>query len=234
VPVIVPGVERVEVAPAQGLVAEGLQQVRGLGGEHGEARGGRVRGAQVRRHGGHEQGRELLSAHRVGPRRREQPGVCEGREGRVHLRVELYATVHQLWRREVGGAVPREEHRARDAAEGVEREAKRVLAVVCKRGHRPEMVNRVNLPQQEVHIAVVEQGIGVGHRRGTRVYAASCLCHPRAAMSPEVRWVVQNNLGSADDIVRLCDTLDRQGVAWTPLRVIPFDDTPPDVPAEGP
>jgi hypothetical protein len=52
-------------------------------------------------------------------------------------------------------------------------------------------------------------------------------------MSPEVRWVVQNNLGSADDIVRLCDTLDRQGVAWTPLRVIPFDDTPPDVPAEG-
>jgi len=52
-------------------------------------------------------------------------------------------------------------------------------------------------------------------------------------MNTDVHWVVQNNLGSTDDIARLCHTLDRQGIAWTPLRVIPFDDTPPDVPSEG-
>lgn len=52
-------------------------------------------------------------------------------------------------------------------------------------------------------------------------------------MATDVLWAVQTNLGSADDVARLCDTLDRQGVAWSPLRVIPFDDTPPDVPAGG-
>lgn len=48
-----------------------------------------------------------------------------------------------------------------------------------------------------------------------------------------VRWAIQNNLGSADDIAKLCAALDRLGVAWTPLKVIPFDDTPPDVPTDG-
>lgn len=53
-------------------------------------------------------------------------------------------------------------------------------------------------------------------------------------MKPDdVRWVVQQNLGSADDVAKLVAFLERESVPWTPLRVIPFDDTPPDVPAEG-
>ncbi|MFO0650679.1 MAG: ATP-grasp domain-containing protein [Polyangiales bacterium] len=49
----------------------------------------------------------------------------------------------------------------------------------------------------------------------------------------QVRWAVQTNLGSADDVEKLLGYLDRLGVPVTPLKVIPFDDTPPDVPAEG-
>ena len=48
-----------------------------------------------------------------------------------------------------------------------------------------------------------------------------------------VRWVVQSNLGSADDVAKLMGFLDRLGIPWLPLRVIPFDDTPPDVPEGG-
>ncbi|MFO0609210.1 MAG: ATP-grasp domain-containing protein [Polyangiales bacterium] len=48
-----------------------------------------------------------------------------------------------------------------------------------------------------------------------------------------VRWAVQTNLGSADDIEKLCLTLERLDVELVKLKVIPFDDTPPDVPADG-
>ncbi len=48
-----------------------------------------------------------------------------------------------------------------------------------------------------------------------------------------VRWAVQTNLGSADDIEKLCLTLERLDVELVKLEVIPFDDTPPDVPADG-
>jgi hypothetical protein len=41
-------------------------------------------------------------------------------------------------------------------------------------------------------------------------------------MSPEVRWVVQNNLGSADDIEKMRLHLDRLGVPWTPLHGHPL------------
>lgn len=54
----------------------------------------------------------------------------------------------------------------------------------------------------------------------------------RRAMRP-IRWAVQTNLGSADDVAKLTAFLERLGVPWVPLRVIPFDDTPPDVPADG-
>jgi hypothetical protein len=49
----------------------------------------------------------------------------------------------------------------------------------------------------------------------------------------DVRWVVQENLGSADDVAKLTAFLDRMYVPWSPLRVIPFDDTPPEVPTDG-
>jgi hypothetical protein len=52
------------------------------------------------------------------------------------------------------------------------------------------------------------------------------------AMRP-IRWAVQTNLGSADDVAKLTAFLERLGVPWVPLKVIPFDDTPPDVPADG-
>ena len=48
-----------------------------------------------------------------------------------------------------------------------------------------------------------------------------------------VRWAIQGNLGSADDVEKMRLHLDRLGVPWTPLTVVPFDDTPPDVPTEG-
>ncbi len=48
-----------------------------------------------------------------------------------------------------------------------------------------------------------------------------------------IRCAVQTNLGSADDVARLTAFLERLGVPWVPLKVIPFDDTPPDVPADG-
>ena len=49
----------------------------------------------------------------------------------------------------------------------------------------------------------------------------------------DVRWAIQTNLGSADDVAKLTAFLERLGVPWVPLRVIPFDDTPPDVPGDG-
>jgi len=49
-----------------------------------------------------------------------------------------------------------------------------------------------------------------------------------------VLWVIQSNLTSADDVAKLTAFLDRQGTPWVPLRVIPFDDTPPDVAWDGP
>lgn len=48
-----------------------------------------------------------------------------------------------------------------------------------------------------------------------------------------VRWAVQTNLGSADDIEKLCLSLERLNIELVKLRVIPFDDTPPDVPSDG-
>ncbi len=47
-----------------------------------------------------------------------------------------------------------------------------------------------------------------------------------------VRWAVQTNLGSADDVEKLLACIERQGHALTRLKIIPFDDTPPDVPAD--
>lgn len=48
-----------------------------------------------------------------------------------------------------------------------------------------------------------------------------------------VRWAVQSNLGSADDVAKLCLCLERLDVELVKLRVIPFDDTPPEVPSDG-
>ncbi len=50
-------------------------------------------------------------------------------------------------------------------------------------------------------------------------------------MNP-VRWAIQTNLGSADDVAKLSAHLERLGVEVIPLRVVPFDDTPPDVPVD--
>lgn len=48
-----------------------------------------------------------------------------------------------------------------------------------------------------------------------------------------VRWAIQTNLGSADDVAKLTAFLERLGVPWVPLKVVPFDDAPPEVSSEG-
>lgn len=48
-----------------------------------------------------------------------------------------------------------------------------------------------------------------------------------------LRWVIQSNLGHNDDVATLVAALDALGVAHEPLKVIPFDDTPPAVSTDG-
>jgi len=47
-------------------------------------------------------------------------------------------------------------------------------------------------------------------------------------------WVVQNNLGKSDDVTRMAVACARLGVGCLPVRVIPFDPTPPDISLPGP
>lgn len=49
----------------------------------------------------------------------------------------------------------------------------------------------------------------------------------------DVRWVVQGNLGQSSDVAKLLAFLAQLGIPHRTLQVIPFDDTPPDEPAEG-
>jgi hypothetical protein len=48
-----------------------------------------------------------------------------------------------------------------------------------------------------------------------------------------VRWAIQTNLGSAEDIAKLIDCLEAQKIPVERLKIVPFDDTPPDVSTEG-
>ena len=45
----------------------------------------------------------------------------------------------------------------------------------------------------------------------------------------KVKWVVQSNLGSSDDIEKLCTSCDDLGIPCEKVRAIPFSDELPDV-----
>lgn len=48
-----------------------------------------------------------------------------------------------------------------------------------------------------------------------------------------IHWVVQTNLGNSDDIAKMTGFLDRLLTPWSPITVIPFDDSPIEAPTDG-
>jgi hypothetical protein len=157
------GVHAAHEGVAQEVVAEGLDEVGGAGGEAGVAVGAEVGGHEVGlgddRHGA----RELLAADLGGAGGAEDPELGHLRPDRSHARVHGDAAVLEARGLEVHGAVGGEEEVAGEGAGAAQEQVEGLGAVLGEGGQATQGQHVGDLVELELHVTVRDEGVLVGH-----------------------------------------------------------------------